>query len=366
MKKWTLILLLAAAVLLFLWTAREGFQDTASLKGPPYGDSDYPTIVNLMPATLVKALETANSAEKPVLPPNPTAADNTRYAQKMLEYQRKLVDVTISDVMGDFHTSVYQPAKAALKESDVNTFVNTKATAGFLKENKADIKKLLKAYFVDQTAGDANAALTEAQTRSAAAAAASGYAGLRDASNSGTGLTEACRTEIESKQWADVSSECKGQTTSGTTAASGNTTGGSTTTAGSTSGPNNGNIWGPAFMGLGDNAGDGGAGFTKRDYPTLIGPKPRESTMVEGAGIAPLSQHTTLVTSGALPGASSTGSDANSQYFGTSRMPAGASSSKTPGDKDLFPNPYQEFTPSIGSTKTEPVPYLADFSAFLH
>ena len=365
MKKWTLILLLAAAVLLFLWTAREGFQDTASLKGPPYGDSDYPTIVNLMPATLVKALETANSAEKPVLPPSPTDADNTQYAQKMLEYQRKLVDVTISDVMGDFHTSVYQPAKVALKESDVNTFVDTKATAGFLKDNKADIKKLLKAYFVDQTAGDANAALTEAQKKSAAAATASGYGALRDAANAGTGLTDACKTEIQSKQWADVSSECKGQgQNGGTSASSGNSTGGSSTTAGSTSGPNNGNIWGPAFTGLGDNAGDGGTGVTKRDYPTLIGPKPRESTMVEGAGIAPLSQNTTLVTSGALPGASSTGSDENSQYFGTSRMPAG--SSRSPGDKDLFPNPYQEFTPSIGSTKTEPVPYLADFSAFLH
>jgi hypothetical protein len=40
--------------------------------------------------------------------------------------------------------------------------------------------------------------------------------------------------------------------------------------------------------------------------------------------------------------------------------------SRSPGDQDLFPNPYQEFTPSSGSSKTEPVPYLADFSAFLN
>jgi hypothetical protein len=357
MKKWTLILLALAAALLFMWTARENFQDTASLKGPPYSDSDYPTIVNLMPATLVKALETANSAVKP----SDTSA--------LPAYHRKLVDGTISDVMGDFHTTVYQPAKVALKESDVDTFLDTKATAGFLKDNKADVKKLLKAYFVDQTAGEANAALTAAQIASAARATNSGYAALRDAADSGTGLTPACRTEIESKQWADVSAECKGQSTGTDTKkeeSDGNTTGGSSTTAGSNSGPNNGNIWGPAFTGLGDNAGDGGTGKTKRDYPTLLGPKPNESRMVEGAGIAPVSQHTSLVTSGTLPGSSSTGSDPNSQFFGTSRMPGAGGASTVPGDKDLFPNPYQEFTPSIGSNKTEPVPYLSDFSAFLH
>jgi len=358
MKKWILILLLLVATLLFFWTVREGFEPTASLKGPPYDDSDYPIIVNLMPATLVKALETANSATKPVLRASPTDADNTRYANALLAYQKLLVDGKISTAMSTFYSDVYKPATVALKESDVDTFLTTNATSGVLKDNKADVKTLLKAYFVDQTHGDANAALTEAQRRSAAAATDSGYAPFRTASDAGVGITPACRIEIASKQWADVSAECKGQG-AGTpgSGASGNTTGGSTITAGATSGPNNGNIWGPAFMGLGDNAGDGGAGFTKRDYPTLIGPKPKESTLVEGAGIAPLSQHTTLVTSGTLPGASSTGSGANSQYFGSSRVP---------GDRDLIPDVNQEFTPSIGSNKTEPVPYLADFSAFLH
>ena len=105
---------------------------------------------------------------------------------------------------------------------------------------------------------------------------------------------------------------------------------------------------------MGDNAGSG-MGGGPRDYPTLLGPKPKESTMVAGAGIMNPSQHQTLATSGVLPSASQTGSDPDSQYFGSSRVP---------GDKDLFPNPYQEFTPSIGSSKTEPVPFLSDFSAF--
>jgi hypothetical protein len=92
--------------------------------------------------------------------------------------------------------------------------------------------------------------------------------------------------------------------------------------------------------------------------------------MVEGGGIAPVSQAESLVTSGVLPDPTSTGSDPNSQFFGTSRMPAKnggrGGDSRVPGDQDLFPNPYLEFTPSSGSSKTEPVPYLSDFSAFLN
>jgi hypothetical protein len=136
-----------------------------------------------------------------------------------------------------------------------------------------------------------------------------------------------------------------------------------------------GNIWGPAWTGLGDNSGSG-LGMGDRIYPILLGPKPSLSKMVEGAGIAPVSQSESLVKSGTLPDPTSTGSDPNSQFFGTSRMPgkdggpggaAGAGgASRSPGDQDLFPNPYQEFTPSSGSSKTEPVPYLADFSAFLN
>jgi hypothetical protein len=352
MKKWTLILLSLAVVLLFLWTAREGFEPTADIKGPPYGDSDYAKIVNLMPATLVRALETENSAVKP---------HSSASASEKLAYQKELVDGEISNVMSRFFSSVYKPATVKLTDANVDTFLTANATSGFLRDNKADVKTLLKKYFVDQTQGAANAALTEAQIRAAAASTVSGYAALLAASDAGVGLTPACRTEIQSKEWADVSAECKTGaagtgTGTGTGDAAGNSTGGSSTTYIPNSGPNNGNIWGPAFTGLGDNAGFGATGRSKRDYPTLLGPEPKESVMVEGAGIAPVSQHTSLVKSGILPGASGTGSDPSSRFFGSSRVP---------GDRDLILDPNQEFTPSIGSSKTEPVPYLADFSAFL-
>jgi len=356
MKKWTLILLSLAVVLLFLWTAREGFEPTADIKGPPYGDSDYAKIVNLMPATLVRALETANSAVKP---------NSSASASEKLAYQKKLVDGKISNAMSQFFSDVYKPATVKLTDANVDTFLTANATSGFLRDNKADVKTLLKKYFVDQTQGAANAALTEAQIRAAAASTESGYAALLAASDAGIGITPACLAEIRSKEWTDVSAECQTAaaaagtgtgTGTGTGDAAGNSTGGSSTTYIPNSGLNNGNIWGPAFAGLGDNAGFGATGRSKRDYPTLLGPEPKESVMVEGAGIAPVSQHTSLVKSGILPGASGTGSDPSSRFFGSSRVP---------GDRDLILDPNQEFTPSIGSSKTEPVPYLADFSAFL-
>jgi len=371
MKKWTLILLSLVVVLLFLWTAREGFEPNADIKGPPYGDSDYAKIVNLMPATLVRALETANSAVKP---------HSSASASEKLAYQKKLVDGKISNVMSRFFSSVYKPATVPLTEANVNTFLTANATSGFLRDNKADVKTLLEKYFVLQPHGGPNGRLLgeyasaaaeeaaqEAARQAAAASTESGYAALLAASDAGIGITPACLAEIHSKEWVDVSAECQtaaaaagtgtgSGTGTGTGDAAGNSTGGSSTTYIPNSGPNNGNIWGPAFAGLGDNAGFGATGRSKRDYPTLLGPEPKESVMVEGAGIAPVSQHTSLVKSGILPGASGTGSDPSSRFFGSSRVP---------GDRDLILDPNQEFTPSIGSSKTEPVPYLADFSAFL-
>jgi hypothetical protein len=345
MKKWTWILLaLSVGIILFLWSVRENFQDTATLKGPPYGESDYPTIVNLMSDALVTKLQDKFVVENP----NQNRPDKTTLAG-----QRQLVDGTISELMGDFHRTVYTPATTPLTEANVDTFLNAKTSPRFLVDNKAEVKKLLVAYFVNQTAGAANASLSAAQTASNSQAQNSGYSDiLKDLGQTGS---------------SDGSEESPGSV---------NTRGSSDVEArpgglGGISSSRNikkGNIWGPAYTGMGDNAGGGGSGGIdgSRDYPTLIGPKPKESKMVEGGGIVPISQSESLVKSGILPDPTSTGSDPSNQFFGTSRMPARDGSSRSPGDQDLFPNPYQEFTPSVGSSKTEPVPYLSDFSAFLN
>jgi hypothetical protein len=355
MKKWTwFAILFCAGIALFLWTARENFQDTASLRGPPYGDSDYPTIVNLMSSTLVTKLQDKYVSENQGQNrPDPTT----------LEGQRKIVDGMISSLMGQFHTDVYQPATAALTESNVDTFLELKAKSGFLLENKVEIRKLLVDYFVNQTAGEPNVDLTDAQKASNSRSTDSGYAkllsGLGQVSDSDK---EACKKEVNTKSWDEVSEKCKNVVTN-----TGNTTGGSSLipqpNSGGSSGSmglQKGNIFGPAFTGLGDNSGDG-LGSAIRDYPTLLGPQPKESRMVEGAGISKPSIHTQLSKSGALPSAGSTGSSEESKFFGTSRVP---------GDQDMYPDFFggagsTAYTPSSGSSKTDPVPFLSDFSAFL-
>jgi hypothetical protein len=400
MKAWTWLLLFVAA-LLFLWSiSREGFQDTDTLRGPPYGNADYPSIVNNhMPATLVKALEREKSLTKPVRPiqratgPAPTASEMAAYNADLLEYQRKLVDGQISSVMGDFHTTFYKPATTPVSTANVDTFLTRRATSGFLLANKADIKELLSSYFVRQPQGAANGPLLgsgasaadqqaalDAAERAAAAATESGYADILDELGQDAGYSSSSDTDSGSGSGTSPSPTCPSgytlstdkKTCTGTTAtdtktptcisgytyAAGactltSTTGGSSTFLTSNSGGNKGNIWGPAFAGRGNNAGPGAVAGGPRDYPTLLGPKPKESSMVEGAGIVRPSQHQTLLAG--LPGAMGTGSDPSSQYFGSSRVP---------GDKDLFPNPYIEFTPSTGSSKTEPIPFLSDFSAF--
>ena len=61
---------------------------------------------------------------------------------------------------------------------------------------------------------------------------------------------------------------------------------------------------------------------------------------------------------GAIPSSAGLGSDEKSKYLPFSRQP---------GDMDLVKDPYrvsQQFASSSYSFKTEPVPFLTDFSAF--
>ncbi len=376
MKTWVWVLLLVAVVL-FLWTVRrEGFQSTATLKGPPYGDTDYVEIVRMMSPALVTALKTKNNAgaepTMPTFPPSP--ADTARYQADLAVYQKKLVDGVISDTMGEFYTTIYQPATAALTTLQVDTFMTTymeqiKTTSptnyAFLNTNKADVSAFLVLYFVKQPAGAANVALTAAQTASAGYSATSGYDAVLTALGQTSSKRTQCSDEVATKQWDEVSEECKKFMANTPSDPSSISTGGSSllvgSNAGGTAGPagvQKGNIWGPAFTGLGDNAGDGMGGSGSRDYPTLLGPKPKESVMVEGAGLSRPSIHLELAKPGGLPSSGSTGSNEDSRFFGTSRLPE----SVVPGDQDLYPS---AFTPSTGSSKTEPIPFLSDFSAFL-
>jgi hypothetical protein len=143
------------------------------------------------------------------------------------------------------------------------------------------------------------------------------------------------------------------------------TGGSSTTSAGPTSGGTSSStsdrrVWGPEYPGLGEGGGGDGATDTtgSRQYPELIGATADYSTLYPGAGVGAPSKSWQLSFNGSLPNYGSLGSEEWNKYLPFSRVP---------GDQDLVPNPYSissTYTTSRYSSKTEPVPFLADFSAF--
>ena len=117
-------------------------------------------------------------------------------------------------------------------------------------------------------------------------------------------------------------------------------------------------LFGPLFRGFGDPGEQGLIDSTKTNlYPELLGGRGKAGADgADGAGGAGGLGGIDL--KGSIPTSGGLGSDANSQFFPFSRQP---------GDMDLIQDPYrvsQQFASSSYSFKTEPVPFLTDFSAF--
>ena len=152
---------------------------------------------------------------------------------------------------------------------------------------------------------------------------------------------------------------------SGVGTTSGSTTGGTSgVTYGPTSAPSGGrNVWGPLFKGLGEGPGgpQGGDSTKSNAYPALMGGMGgRSSTRIEGVGIVPPSGvGLESGSGGVLPSSAALGTDANSRFLPYSRQP---------GDMDVVADPYRlasNFSSSsYSASKTDPVPFLTDFSAF--
>jgi len=96
--------------------------------------------------------------------------------------------------------------------------------------------------------------------------------------------------------------------------------------------------------------------YTTNKYPQLLGGEGSLSTRMEGAGITSPSKNWLLVADGSLPSSASLGSDENSKYLPFSRVAT---------TLEPAPDP-SKISQSFGdmSVKTEPSPFLTDFSAF--
>lgn len=112
-------------------------------------------------------------------------------------------------------------------------------------------------------------------------------------------------------------------------------------------------VKGPSYGGRGVAVASSSNGESSKPAPTLYGPTAGGGQNM-GWGHPQINSGDTS----ALPSDASAGSDPSNMFAATSRVP---------GDMDLFPNPYiQSTTYSLanGSQKTDPVPFLTDFSAF--
>ena len=378
MKQKGWILLAVLALLVALTFVRERFEATPSIKKPPYGSAEIDRIWNMVSSvdreTLVRQLDgfpqfldaverwasgDDGKFNRP-LPKRPTN-DSTETRTKK----------AISSYVAAFYTKKYAPATTPLTPEDVNGFVSELVNGGNMSSQFIKpVKDVLKTYFIDQS-GVGTSVTTGYATKVTDMAQLPGYLGAGsplEMRPSPFPTKIVPPTPLPGRESIPVSGSSAPSPVpgGGMGTITGSSTGGSST---SSMGPTSGNagsrskqVFGPVFTsrGEGGNPGNGGDSTKSNNYPELMGGRGGGvSTKIAGAGVVPPSKNWLLTNDGSLPSWESLGAMDMSKYFPTSR---------TPGDMDLIPDPYRlsrNFSTSSYSSKTEPAPFLTDFSAFL-
>jgi hypothetical protein len=318
MKIWILV---AIAVALLFWSvSREGFAETPTIKPAPYDAAEKTRIFKML-----------TKADQDVLVNEVKTQGGDDDEERNILNAKAFLEMVVGRFYNVKYTSATQPITIEVVKAFVADQLAKRGGGGavIMPNTAGAYERALKAYFVDQqttTTGDVTP----------------GAVGHIDG--------------VASASYA---------TTQGTTA--GGTTGGSSTTSAA---PNAGPattttkgqlVYGPTFTSMGEpvNGGNPGKDTSKTNqYPELFGGRGDCTSVRTAAGIQGPSQNWLLSQSGALPSTASLGSDENCKYVPFSR---------TPGDQDLIPDPYRlsrNYSSSSYSNKTDPVPFLTDFSAF--
>lgn len=353
MGAWIVAVLLG---LLLLWNiVRERFEATASIQAPPYDD-----------AAKRHIYETANTANQTTLMNKAIQENSTETDPEKL---KALAGAYIAPTVGEFFTTVFKPATVPITEADVNRFMTSRT--GDLRTIETQV---LKTYFVGQQGiGTAQASgyaevlaglgqnvgyLVDSPTgpTGTAAAGATGAAGPTGP----TGVTDGTAPASATGATGPPSSVDPTTGTTTSTPAPSGTTGGSSVSSYAPTDGSAGNlpVWGPAWSGVGETAGrrPGADSSTTTVYPILLGGhggNQQARSRIDGVGV------TNASGSGiTLPPIETTGSEPNSQFLPNARVPAASG---------LGTDPYRlasTFSSSNYSSKTDPVPFLTDFSAF--
>jgi hypothetical protein len=146
-RKWLLPALAVGAVILFLWTARENFEDTATIQGPPYGNTSAKatTLINMMAPSMLKSIKTKMNVTSDPL----TDADKVK-----IVYGDGTNNSPIAQVMSNFYWQVYKPATVTLDLAAVNKFLGNQ-TDTWVTANIPDVRDFLMKYFLQGQNGAA-------------------------------------------------------------------------------------------------------------------------------------------------------------------------------------------------------------------
>lgn len=296
MKWWILVVLVALLILSMM--SRERFEPTEKIKAPPYDEAEQERIFDMAPLDL--RADVFSSAKQIT---GGGGAPAVRVAHNMTSVQ-----------VSSFYNDVYKTATSPITVAQIDAHVAraTQTNDTF----RQGVRKLLKAYFIDQASAQPSAA---------------GPTGAAppDTASSGTGPSASTPPGPPPAPSPAAEPSQKSR------------------------------IYGPQFTGLGtpdpNGAGNGNGGSGQ--YPEIWG---GGGSKGGAGGTGAAGGQGTGGSSIVMPPLSSLGLDANAMYFPYSR---------SPGDMDLIPDPYrvaQTWLPSRYSyNKTEPAPFLTDFSAFL-
>jgi hypothetical protein len=372
------VLALLALVCLGMSSSREGFSVPTTIDPrSPIPDSEIDAVISNLPADYEATSKAESEAEQNALDATATGSVNgqavsvraasTPSPPMSSEQQRQITRMNVGATLLFFKMYLNKKGKTGdnvtIETADIDGFIaspgqrSPKATRIILESLKTahtGIGTAVASHYADALAAvGQTAGYTTAPTGAASGSSAA-------ASSAPTGAASGSSAAASS---APAGGAPPGS--GGTATTTGTTTGGSST---SSAGPNNllpttsklggRNVFGPLFTSLGEiNGAQGGDSSKTNTYPTLLGPNPKPSTRIEGAGVVNPSKNYTLANDGSLPSSAQTGSDEDSRFLPTSRVP---------GDMDIV-DPYrtsQSFQASSYSLRNEPVPFLTDFSAF--
>jgi hypothetical protein len=132
--------MILVGTLLFIWSIRENFEDTAQVHGPPYGRTAIAAqrLIDIMTPELLKSIKIKMGVSSTSL----TDAEKIK-----LVYGDSTNNSPISKTMSNFYWQVYRPATSTISIAQVNKFLDNQDDT-WVDANMADMREFLTRYFI--------------------------------------------------------------------------------------------------------------------------------------------------------------------------------------------------------------------------